>query len=603
MTYTSDKLLRDLDLTGEKIENLSANAFISNLWDVCEIIWEEVDLINYTNHDLMHSVNIISFFTQFDSTYHWSKKEKLIFAAAALVHDVGMQYNSWAPKERNLRDLILPNFGHDHKLSDTEIRKNHVEIAHNLCKVWENGSVEGLPAFSGSLSFAAKNALFHVRTIAAAHSGTKYLSKMFLERETWKTYPSESDDTIYRPRVLAAMLRLCDELDGNYLRIPNAEKIYTWNLDDVSRVHWLACLFVKGTHIEIPSNKKDEIRIVINWQSPEELSERVDDDTVTTIKSFVRERRFSKIRYEIERISEFLFFCGENDSNRVYKIEPLSQRPALFSFHMRSEFNELITKAIENKQQLSIEDPPAYRIHPLISELDPLDFLNKPELTRPTVVDKTLEQKLQSWVEENAEKMHVELVNNEEHTNTYFNCRSLASEQSLIRELADKMSSDHFDHNIGTVLGVGTSAIPLAVNIALRLDCASTFTLYRNRILDQFGESEETSFIEAQSLNYNFVEVKPIITSGKNLLIIDDVISGGRVAKEVLDMIDELGIKVGKIYHHTIFRLGQRECINDPRIEQYGSVMHIENVEYHAKKDCKPFYVRDEPIIKEKEML
>ena len=68
-----------------KINNFDISSFLTTVWESAAQVWEDVDLRDFTNHDLKHSIRILGFFEKLDTIYNWSNYEKVIFIAAALV--------------------------------------------------------------------------------------------------------------------------------------------------------------------------------------------------------------------------------------------------------------------------------------------------------------------------------------------------------------------------------------------------------------------------------------------------------------------------------------------------------------------------------------
>jgi len=205
--------------------------------------------------------------------------------------------------------------------------------------------------------------------------------------------------------------------------------------------------------------------------------------------------------------------------------------------------------------------------------------------------------------DKNQDPGHFELINRKEHTDTYLNCRTLVSDQDLLKAIAQHIWKTHVEtHEIDCVLAVGTSAIPLAVNLAYRFECGVTFTLSRVKVETKRIDDPETPKLnEEKRQDYNLIEMVPTYEEGQNLLIIDDVISGGSVAQDILEFLyDDMGKKPGKVYHHSIFRLGNREYIRDDRIVEYDYIEHIPDVMY-ASENC-PLCQKGEQLIREIEM-
>ena len=98
-------------------------------------------------------------------------------------------------------------------------------------------------------------------------------------------------------------------------------------------------------------------------------------------------------------------------------------------------------------------------------------------------------------------------------------------------------------------MAVGTSAIPIAVNLANRIKCSVTFTVSRIKIQKKDVSDELPS---PSNPEYYPAEIIPTVDTDSNLLIIDDIISGGSVAKEIIDLLYSENMKPKKIFHFSV---------------------------------------------------
>jgi orotate phosphoribosyltransferase len=578
-------LIKWLKLENVNFHDCDSIDMLSQVWASVESIWENVDLDNYTDHSLKHSLAIIDYFLQLDkSVYNWSSYERFIFAISSLIHDIGMQYNKWGFSVE-LSDLPKP------PLSPNDIRKYHTITGFELIeKQFKNGSLKGFPKrFFDNKSWGQSNAIFHAQYIAFAHSGEKYLNKLLIGGNTWKMR-GDYQGGVFRPRLLAGTLRMCDELDADFERIPQPNRIEACNLGETTRTHWFSCLFVEKTELEIG---KEAIYINIKWQVPSKSTGK----QCKLIKDFLRRKREIKIQREIYFINKFYEKCNERCHCKISKniyVNPLSIEPILTKFPIDYNIiNKLLKKSEKKRSQTTI---PEFRIFKekltMNKEYLSEGFYETEEYIKQITRVKSLKLDilLENWFEENRESGHFELINGD-HTDTYLYCRTLVSNQELLHKLTKHIWKLHKGHNIKNVLAIGTSAIPLAVNLSFRFRCFSTYTVWSRSFLknSQLGKINRKNIIKKRE-NYVFSELIPSIRDGENILIIDDVISSGRVVIDVLDFIEKgLGKKIGKIYHHAIFRLGNRKFSDDKRITEYAWVKHIQNIMYASSiKEC-PF--------------
>lgn len=552
---SANALLRSTELADKLFYGFSATLLVSSVWESVTQIWQNVEETAYTNHDINHSLHIIKYFFQLDKLYEWSTYEKLIFVIAALIHDIGMQYNIWGP------GLKLDGLPHV-RISSSEVRRLHAETGAALVFGFVSGKIvpEFPPPFcSGDLQ---KTALTRAASVAFAHSGEDFLKLLEANNPNNLSRPIEGHK--YRPRLLAGILRLCDELDGSYERIRQPGRLYSSELEKHSRMHWFSCYLVESTEVTVTDEGVANINL--QWRVPDSASETQRSD----IRLLLGSMREAKIRNEIEFVNNFFSRCKEPQHKKPYVVT-LASMPTTWPFEIKSEFVEMLQTSVQSRNDIAPGTIAARKTDETgacnFSAADvPIEIFSE----LPVAV--TLDDALLRWFNSNRDIGHYELQNGE-HTDTYLNCRTLVSNQDLILMISDQIlgALDAENIKITDVLAVGTSAIPLAVNLSHRLQCASSFTMFRR----QYGKKA----------SYHPIEVMPSIQENGVVLIVDDVISGGRVASKTLDTVAAFQPKA--VYHQAIFRLGKREYVPDARITKYFSVIHIDSVNYFSKDQCK----------------
>src|ERR1035438_10453126 len=122
---SAEKLVQVLKLDGVSLYDCKPQEFLHPICVFVNAIWQDVDLTHYTNHDTRHSLSIIEYFLKLQELYDWSGYEKMLFAAAALIHDIGMQFNRWAPRVADSRFPMAA-------LSPDDVRNRHVTFGHDL---------------------------------------------------------------------------------------------------------------------------------------------------------------------------------------------------------------------------------------------------------------------------------------------------------------------------------------------------------------------------------------------------------------------------------------------------------------------------------------
>jgi orotate phosphoribosyltransferase len=576
-SHAFDQFFSPLDLRGVTFRDCPAEEYLRAVWSFAWYIWDEVEERHYTNHDTYHSRNIVAHFLDLNRLYEWSPYEKMVFAASALIHDIGMQYNRWAPHVNPPR--------RKRKLSEDQVREQHVDLAAELLfgyiyKDWRLSFPVPCPKHNQSQVAALDRAVY----IACAHHGDAYLNKLAEDDQTWRSRP-KFEGGRFRPRLLAGVLRLCDELDGNHnrLRANQQNEILSWNISDETRRHWLACLFVESA--EIVSVDASVAGITFNWQVPRHAPNK----DFAPIRVLLGTMREAKLTTEIKRVDDFYKRCGEEEHIRHFAIK-FSKRPARFAFPLYEKIGKVVRAAVEKRHSSLPRQLTTNLVHDNVRDEALTEAIGaSPEEGATGRSAETIEDSLRTWFADNAMPGHFELVSGE-HTDTYLNCRSLISKQALLRRLATRISTTHQAHEIDVVLAVGTSAIPIAVNVAHRLSCAASFTMYSDR-----------QYTRNITKEYHPIELEPTVTKGQTVLIIDDVISGGSVTKRVLDFLDSHGKTPKRVYHQAIFRLGSRHYIRDPRVATYSWVLHMPEVTYAEVRKC-PMCRSATPLQKETEM-
>ncbi len=586
------KLAELLLLQSNGFGAMKADRFLSQVWEASEAIWQIIDEPFYTNHNLGHSVSVIRYSLDFDPLYHWSSYERLILGTAALIHDIGMQYNSWASNTQ-VDGFPLP------PLESRQVRDLHTMLGFDLisAQLYKDPYPPAVRQFCDVDNSDSGTAMFHAKFVAFAHSGEKYRNRLVRDTHLFRASTQFGDN--FRPRLLAGILRLCDELDGSKERILDFSRIDVWDVNDVSAAHWMACHFVEGITVKCDS-KGEGASLHISWRIPERCSTELRD----RIKVLLEKMRVAKISDEIRQLEKFFGDCREQQHIRPITVDLLDEQPNEFHFvpPRGRDVIETLNRALEPRMAPSstlIVDPVANpktgeAVH-LVS--DPLAS------TSESTEEVRLEDALNEWYENNRNIGHFKLLNGE-HTDVYLNCRSLFADQRLLRAVARRLAEEHRGHNIDVILAVGTSAIPIATNVAFLLGCNVTFTITRrDPVKESDDDSNGSTLVERQ--DYTSSEINPAIGDGQNILIIDDVLSGGQVALDNMKLIlEDLKRAPTSIYHHSIFRLGKRDFKRHDRII-YNYIIHKSDVDYTPPEKCPqecPQCQRNEFLIEESKM-
>lgn len=549
---SANDLLLWLDVQDINLRSCDVHDLMSFVWTFVTKIWYERDDDSYTDHGIEHSKSIIGYFLKLKPIYEWTKYESVVFAISALIHDIGMQYNKFSEGYR----IAFQKYAT--KLSQDEIRKLHAELGFELIQY----EIKLQAGKHYPNDIVARNTILDQASyIAASHSENKYLRLLIKGKPQWRE--RQHLRYFFRPRLLAGILRICDQLDADFCRLIEPDKILNWNLNKTTKLHWYACLFIESVETTPIDNV---INIRYNLQVPENST----DDQIKSIKYLLAKLRESKLRGEINVINNFYERCGELQHIRTFNIKPISSGdPARIRLAITpNEFSKFLKDSLKDIDKVKIIDSLDL---PISKDKLRYDYNRKLGRNENNIIDTTpykknivvLETELKNWLEKNKIVDHFELLNGE-HTDTYIYCRTLISDPNLLLEISEYMYNCHKNHKINRILAVGTSAIPIVSILSYRLQCSATFTMFNIR-----------------DLNYYPNEVYPILKDRENILVIDDIISGGKVAEQILNLVvNEMKIKIGNVYHQAIFRLGNRDYLHDPRIKDYYYIIHEPRMMY-----------------------
>lgn len=584
---TAKDFINLLDLQNYTFPSFDSDNFIHQLFNSVAKIWQDVQSPNYTNHDTGHSYRICEFFHKFEAAYQWSKYEKLVFLAAALIHDIGMQYNSWgkvvAPYIKKSKKFV--------ELTNEKQRQWHVDhgfmiidyfLSHSHEKLWATP-----PAFCDPESAMYKSILRDALTIASAHSKDHSGKDTYLKKLGKASLQTIGRDTQsqFRFKLLAMMLRICDELDGNHTRVRDFERLFASDITDETRKHWFANIFVHSVALDLRQDSnfanKFSIHIKINWQIPTNCQKNIKND----IRLIVEKTRLTKLTDEIEKAKKFLLDHQESHLFFPTYVEQLGNTPSEIQISLTDQLIDSVSKIAEQFR------PP--------KKINTPKKKPSPELKLFLESSKPIQEKLQNWFNENKIEGHIMLTGGL-HTDTYLHCRNLVADFSLVHEAATNIH-DYFsklNKRFDCVVGVGTSAIPLAVAIAARFRSSVSFTVAPINISPLGKQSGHRSLTLAESRLDCFEK--------KQILVVDDVIASGRVASDVIKRIIQSAPKSDssslEISHAAIFRLGNLDISFEQdfptRVIVSYYITHLPDVAYHEVVGKKKYCPEKCPICK-----
>lgn len=235
-------------------------------------IWQRPLHRYYTDHSVEHSKRIIEKLSKLTETLVQetrtgiSSTEVYVLLAAAYLHDIGMQDENYEGGDLE------------------EIRNNHHKLTRKLItERYAKQSDRSIPL--GFNDLVPVDIVDTIAAVAEAHRKTDLRDSQYNE--------FYSGDGSIRPRFLAALLRLADELDIDYRRV-NMQFLGLLDVSDLSRFHWSLCHYVSGVKIQYG-------RITVHYRFPEGC-----DEYSRIVEPLVREN----IQKEFPLISDILWDHG-----------------------------------------------------------------------------------------------------------------------------------------------------------------------------------------------------------------------------------------------------------------------------------------------------
>ena len=440
----SNSFIDLLGLRGKRFhKSASLDALIGTAFDFADTIWKSPQLYKFVDHGIDHSFHVLlkakDIFDKLrPDNSNLSSYESTILGISALIHDIGMQYEKY------------PKPGEEY--TQHQIRKKHIQLGHEMIldtinkNLPDNRGGPGIGLPDHHLSFLYDSAL-----VAFAHSG-----RLFWDKLGETQYDRFKSAGYYRRlRLLAALIRIGDELHTEHTRIPELNFIKSPLLDDEGLAHWCVCHYVQD--IKIVSPGPGSARVKMYWRVPED----VDDVEVQKIRTLLQDLRERKINNEFNMIQPYLVL----DENT---------EPCMLEFNLESEPEK---NPAVSKLPPEISDYIMAKLRPYqfgAKETKHTDAINQLQL-QPE--HEHIRKKAESFVikSHGVKSGHFRLKTGW-HTDRMVNCRELCSDIIFINDLCAILSKHYTEFNITDILAIGTSAIGIASNLALMLNANILFT-------------------------------------------------------------------------------------------------------------------------------
>jgi len=200
---------------------------LGSVREAAKKFWDPPLLQNYTRHGPDHSDRIVAVLGALleDHSDRLNDYEKFVLLASAYLHDIGMQ----SPKHAGLPEKSA------YTLEDMEIvRKNHNETSAKII-------IESITPGSG-ISLGLEGCKELANYVASV---CRYHRSLYLEELKDKSVGGKD----VKLPLLAALLRLGDELDADYRRV-NMEVLKMRCIPPESEYHWWAHHYVQSVSIK-----------------------------------------------------------------------------------------------------------------------------------------------------------------------------------------------------------------------------------------------------------------------------------------------------------------------------------------------------------------
>jgi len=536
-----NRFIGALQIRGQPMRaGIAAESIFMDLYEAVFKIWAKPWMYKFVDHGLDHSYRVLrkslKLASRLAKTRPLCTYELVILGMATLLHDIGMQYGKYYPKEG---------------LSWAETRKQHCRLGMKMVDTFlsESNHSEERPMFTlVKPEDPYRKYLDEAASIAFAHAD-KELWQQLCEKG-FEELP-EGTDAFLRPQLLAALLRFGDELDMNWERVSDINLLRVQDyLTPEEMAHWCACYYVNDTHIDLPES--GGIRIEIVWRVPKEATEA----ECRAIRTLIYRFRTEKTKAELEKVEDYLI-PRKRTNPPVIKIRmppnPVPER-----------IDSPPSKVLEYID--SIMRPPSKPL-PQIRPLKNMDELKRLaidffEIERPTMFHGHVALRT-GW-----------------HTNTFLQCRNLVTKREFAAGLANLSQNEEFkEARFTDVLAYGTSSIRVGSIIALELGTRLSYTFWK-------GDS------------YMPYERSYHLSSGSRVLVLDDILSVGTVANRILREVLER-YEPERLDFLVIYLLGEETRI-EPEIVRKANIrylVHRPEITYFKEdpNDGLCDYCRDHP--------
>lgn len=340
-------------------------------------------------------------------------------------------------------------------------------------------------------------------------------------------------------RYLAAILRLADELDVTDIRSPhNVFRYYEWinGMSSDSRKHWQKGSIIKNVSIE-SIGSATTIHLVPNVDGIRELSgnDKVLKERYLNLIFEVKE----KIEKEIGIINPITFSTKSVDDNIGVRFEVVVDYDNdVISNYDYDEYKRAKEKQLKEQSHIDINRG--------IDSADSQNNVLQEIITPRTILSSKIEEFRRDRNLLETGRFVFSFGNGEEkekteYTQYFINTQLLLTNREALDSITDIFVEQFKDRDIDCVIGIGKAGIILAPNLALKMNCNSSYVICDWEGTSSIPQEESTS----------------VIKEAKNILMLLDVISTGTATRQGIEKIKEIkkgdDTDIENIYIGTIF--------------------------------------------------
>ena len=296
------------ELTGR--EAVSNRAYIDKIYIEAERFLRRPIHIHYTDHSIGHSLRIERHISDLLSSFevHLAEPEKVVLLGAILLHDVGMQITPFeiAPDQESMLTIEQLN----------EIRARHHELSYEYIKQSLTGDNPD------NLQSVIRSGGDYIGYIAMV---SRYHRKINLLNDELNDTKLHQDD--FRPRLLAALLRLGDCLDMESDRV-DVDKLSTSSIPIYSQFLWYCHHYVK----DITVTRKES---VVTFWFPEKY--HTNSKCQIAIDSFVTKGLVKQIEEVDPILSEYGIYLHSSIKQDIKNKQLINNMPLDLEIYVEND--------------------------------------------------------------------------------------------------------------------------------------------------------------------------------------------------------------------------------------------------------------------------